>query len=123
MELKPTDKELEILQVLWDKGGCTVKDVQDALGGLDTNGYTTILKMLQIMHEKGLITRQKEGKQHRYEAAVSREKTQGQVLDRVIETVFMGSASSLVLQLLGQGKTSEAELNAIRKYLDSIKPD
>lgn len=119
-EQKPTDKELEILQVLWEKGPCAVKDVHEAMGGDQSNGYTTILKFMQIMHEKGLLTRQKSGKLHLYQAASSREKTQQQILNRMIDTVFKGSASQLILSALGNSKASAAELSQIKDYLNKM---
>src|SRR5688572_22837096 len=93
---KPTEKELEILQILWEKGPAAVKTVHEALGGETKNGYTTILKLLQIMHEKGLVTRQKSGKLHLYKAVVTQETTRQQIIDKMINTVFQGSAMQLV---------------------------
>ena len=88
--IKATEKELEILQIIWKKGATSVKDVHEALGGDEENGYTTILKLMQIMHEKGLVTRQKSGKLHLYEAVPTLEKTRQQILDKMIQTVFQG---------------------------------
>jgi BlaI family penicillinase repressor len=118
---KPTEKELEILQILWIKGPVAVKDVHEAMGGEDSNGYTTILKLLQIMHEKGLVTRQKSGKLHLYKANASQEKTQQQMVDKIIDTVFQGSAMQLVLSALGNKKSSKAELMEIKKYLEKLE--
>src|SRR5690606_27344977 len=95
--IKPTEKELEILQILWKNGPVAVKDVHESMGGDDKNGYTTILKLLQIMHEKGLVTRQKSGKLHLYKAAASQEHTRQFMLDKMIHTVFQGSAMQLVM--------------------------
>src|ERR1700750_1855891 len=97
---KPTEKELEILQILWQKGPVAVKDVHEIMGGEKENGYTTILKLLQIMFEKGLVTRQKSGKLHLYQATASQESTQQQMIDKIISTVFQGSASQLVMSAL-----------------------
>ena len=88
--IKTTEKELEILQIIWERDAVSVKDVHEALGGDNANGYTTILKLLQIMHEKGLVTRQKSGKHHLYKAVPSLEKTRQQLLDKMIRTVFQG---------------------------------
>jgi len=118
---KPTEKELEILQILWEKGAAAVKDVHEALGGEQANGYTTILKLMQIMNEKGLVTRQKSGKLHLYEARVSQETTQQQMLDKMITTVFNGSAMQLVMSALGNKKSSKQELLEIRKYLEQLE--
>ena len=118
---KPTEKELEILQILWSKGPSAVKDVHESLGGDDANGYTTILKVLQIMHEKGLVTRQKSGKLHLYKAAATQESTRQQILDKMIHTVFQGSAMQLVVSALGNKKSTKEELQEIRKYLEQLE--
>jgi BlaI family transcriptional regulator, penicillinase repressor len=118
---KPTEKELEILQILWARGAASVKDVHEALGGEETNGYTTILKLLQIMNEKGLVTRQRSGKLHLYEAVASQKSTQLQVVNKMIETVFQGSAMQLVMSALGNNKSSKAELLEIRRYLEKLE--
>jgi predicted transcriptional regulator len=118
---KPTGKELEILQILWKNGPSSVKDLQAALGGDSTNGYTTILKLMQIMFEKGLLTRQKSGKLHLYKAVGTQENTNQQLLTRMIETVFEGSATQLVLHALGNNKSTPEELNEIRQYLDKLE--
>ncbi len=119
--VKPTDKELEILQVLWLTEAAPVKDVHEALGGEETNGYTTILKLLQIMHEKGLVTRQKKGKLHLYKAVPTRENTRQLMLDKMIETVFQGSSAQLVMSALGNKKSSKEELAEIKKYLEQLE--
>ena len=92
-DLKPTDKELEILKVMWGKDAVSVKEVHENLGGDKTNGYTTVLKLMQIMYEKGLVTRQKSGKLHLYKAVPSLESTQKQMVSRMIDSVFQGSAA------------------------------
>ena len=119
--VKATEKELEILQIVWKNGAVAVKDVHEALGGDEINGYTTILKLMQIMHEKGLLTRQKHGKLHRYEAVPTMEKTQQQIVDKMIQTVFQGSATQLVLSALGNRKSSKEDLQEIRKYLERLE--
>lgn len=119
--IKPTGKELEILQILWGKEGVSVKEVHEAMGGETVHGYTTILKLMQIMHEKGLVTRQKNGKLHLYKAVPSLEKTRQQMLDKMIETVFQGSASQLVMSALGNNKSTKEELQEIRKYLEKLE--
>ena len=119
--VKATEKELQILQIVWKKGAASVKDVHEALGGEDTNGYTTILKLMQIMHEKKLLTRQKSGKLHLYEAVPTLEKTREQILDKMIQTVFQGSAAQLVMSALGNRKSSKEELLEIKKYLEKLE--
>jgi BlaI family penicillinase repressor len=119
--LKPTEKELEILQVMWGKQAVSVKEVHESLGGDEINGYTTILKLMQIMHEKGLVTRQKSGKLHLYEAVHSQENTRQQVLDKMITTVFQGSAAQLVMSALGNRKSSPEELQEIKRYLEKLE--
>ena len=119
--IKATEKELEILQIVWSKDAVSVKEVHEALGGDDSNGYTTILKMMQIMHEKGLVTRQKRGKLHLYKAVHSLENTRQHLLDKMIQTVFKGSASQLVMSALGNKKSSMEELRQIKEYLEKLE--
>jgi BlaI family penicillinase repressor len=118
---RPTEKELEILTIVWEKGPISVKDVHEKMGGDDNNGYTTILKLMQIMHEKGHLERQKSGKLHLYKAIASQENTQAQLIDKMIDTVFSGSAADLVMSALGTRKSSKGELKAIREYLDQLE--
>ena len=119
--IKATEKELEILQIVWSKDAVSVKEVHEALGGDDSNGYTTILKMMQIMHEKGLVTRQKRGKLHLYKAVHSLENTRQHLLDKMIQTVFQGSASQLVMSALGTSKSSKEEIKQIKAYLEKLE--
>jgi BlaI family penicillinase repressor len=120
---KPTDSELEILRHLWKHGPSTVRDVNDALNIGKEVGYTTTLKLMQIMADKGLVSRILEGKTHIYEAAVSEENTQQQLLDKVMHTAFGGSMSRLVMQALGQNQASAEELQQIREMLDKLEGD
>lgn len=120
-EIKPTESELEILQVLWQKSQATVREVHDELSRSRDIGYTTALKLLQIMYEKGLVTRDDSSKTHIYQPAVSREKTQKQMVGKMISTLFSGSPSELVMQALGNHKASEAELDEIQKLLDNLR--
>ncbi len=120
-EIKPTEKELEILQAMWGKEAVSVKEVHEALGGDNANGYTTILKLLQIMYEKGLVTRQKNGKLHLYKAVSSQESTQKQIVTRMIDTVFGGSAAQLVISALGNNRSSSDEIEQIKKYLEKLE--
>ena len=119
--LKPTDSELEILQVLWEKDEATVREVHEELSKTKVSGYTTTLKLLQIMFEKKLVSRDDSAKTHIYQAAISRQKTQKQFLDKMINGLFYGSSTQLVLQALGNQKASKNELDEIQKYLDNLK--
>ena len=119
--IKPTESELEILQVLWDRGQASVRDVHEELLKSKEAGYTTTLKLMQIMHEKGLVKRDDSIKTHIYQAAVSREKTQKHLLGKMIDTLFAGSPTQLVLQALGNHKASDSELEEIQKLLDNLK--
>lgn len=118
---KPTESELEILNILWAKGPCTVREVHEILEKSKEAGYTTTLKLMQIMHEKDLLRRDESSRTHIYTAAISREQTQGQIIKKMIDTVFNGSATSLVMQALGSGKTTAKELEEIRQYLEKIE--
>jgi BlaI family penicillinase repressor len=117
---KPTESELEILQILWDKGACTVRDVHEILEQSKDAGYTTTLKLMQIMHEKGLVSRDTSSKTHIYRALVNQEKTQQHLVDKMIDNVFNGSAARLVMQALGGHKASKDEIDSIKKYLDEL---
>ena len=119
--LKPTDSELEILQVLWEKGNATVRDVHEELVQVKDCGYTTTLKLMQIMFEKGLVLRDDSNRSHIYEANVSRETTQKQLMDKMVDSVFSGSHSQLVMQALGAHTPSRKELEEIQQLLDSYK--
>lgn len=119
--IRPTESELAILQVLWERGASTVREVHDVLTKQKAAGYTTTLKLLQIMHVKGLVKRDTASRSHVYEAAVSREKTRGLLVDRMITTLFQGSSSGLVMQALGHHRASKEELKEIRKYLEGLE--
>jgi predicted transcriptional regulator len=121
--IKPTDSELEILQILWQKGNCTVREVNEALNQSRVGevGYTTTLKMMQIMYEKGLISRNDSSKTHIFNAVAKEEDTQKQLLDRFMDSVFKGSAMKMVVQALGNQKTTPEELSAIKKLIDEIE--
>ncbi len=119
--LKPTDSELEILQVLWEKGDATVREVHEDLMQTKDCGYTTTLKLMQIMFEKGLVLRDDSSRTHIYHANVSREKTQKQLMDKMVDAVFSGSHTQLVMQALGAHTPSRKELEEIQQLLDSYK--
>jgi predicted transcriptional regulator len=116
---KPTDSELAILAVLWDAGPSTVRQVHDALQG-DT-GYTTVLKMLQIMTEKGLVERDESQRSHIYRARIPQEQTQAQLVTDLLHKAFGGSAASLAMSALSQKPASADELAEIRKLLKKLE--
>ena len=118
---KPTESELEILNIIWEKGPSTVRDVHEVLEQSKEAGYTTTLKLMQIMHDKKLLDRDTASKSHIYTASVSQEKTQGQLVKKLIDSMFNGSASQLVMQALGNHKTNKKELDEIKKYLEEIE--
>jgi len=120
METKPTESELEILQVIWKMGQCTVRDVHEVLMKNKDAGYTTTLKLMQIMHDKGLVERDTTSKTHLYKAVITREQAQKTALDKIIATVFKGSTSDLVIQALGNHRASKDEIDAIKNYLDQF---
>lgn len=119
--LKPTESELEILQVLWEKKNATVREVHEILSEQKDAGYTTTLKLMQIMHEKGIVTRDDSSKTHVYQPNISREKTQQHLLGKMMNGLFGGSTSQLVMQALGNKKPSKTEIDEIQKLLDELK--
>ena len=114
---KPTDAELAILTVLWSRGPSTVRQVAAAMDR--EGGYTTVLKLLQIMAEKGLVTRDESARTHIYEAAYTEDQTQQQLVMDLVERAFDGSAAKLVLQALASKKATPEELDEIRKLLNT----
>jgi predicted transcriptional regulator len=118
---KPTEAELEILRVLWDFGANSVRFVNEKLNEQREIGYTTTLKLMQIMHEKGLVVRNTDTRSHIYEAALPKEETQRNLLENFVDNVFSGSASNLVMQALGSGKTSLHELAEIKALIAKIE--
>jgi BlaI family penicillinase repressor len=120
---KPTESELEILQVLWNKDAATVRTVHEELSKTKDSGYTTTLKLMQIMFEKGLVTRDDSNKTHIYQPAVTKEKTQKQFLNKMIDTLFAGSSTNLVLQALGGHAASEEELEKIQELITQLKKE
>ncbi len=117
---KPTEAELAILQVLWERGPSTVRLVQDQLASSRGTGYTTSLKLMQIMFEKGLLLRDDSNRSHIYSAATSRQTTQRQIIGQLLDQVFEGSAQQLILQALSAKKSSRAERDEIRKLIDKL---
>ncbi len=123
-ENNPTQKEYLILKVLWRLGPSTVRDVHEELietPGVKKVGYTTTLKMMQMMHGKGFLDRNEEGVSHIYKANISEKEDTEKILDEMVDRRFRGSASKLVLQVLGKHKTSQKELNEIRAFLDDLE--
>ena len=118
---RPTDAELAILRVLWQRGAGTVRQVQEELSLTRPVGYTTVLKFLQIMTAKGLVCRDESRRTHVYQARLARERTQRQLVRDIVERAFGGSSAQLVAQALTTGSTSPAELREIRKLLDELE--
>ena len=118
---RPTDAELEILTVLWSRGPSTVRDIHETIAARKPTQYTTVLKMLQIMAEKGLVHRDEAQRAHIYEAARAREWTQKQLAGDLLERGFNGSATRLMQGALAGRKTSRAELAELRKLLDDYE--
>jgi predicted transcriptional regulator len=121
VNIEPTKSELEILQVLWQHGPSTVRFVNDQLNEQKREvQYTSTLKLMQIMFEKGLLTRDDSSMKHIYTAAIEEKKTKGVLLDRFITSMYNGSASQLMMQLLGNKKTTKKELDEIRDLLNKM---
>lgn len=118
---RPTDAELKILTVLWDRGPSTVREVHEALIQRKSAQYTTVLKLLQIMTEKRLVSRDETERAHRYETSRPREWTQRQLAGDLLQRAFGGSAKSLMLGVLSTQKTSKKELAEIRRLLDQYE--
>ncbi len=119
--IKPTESELEILNILWQNSPATVKYVNDELNKSKDTGYTTTLKLMQIMHEKELLTRQREGRSHLYSPTIEESETKQAILDKMLETAFGGSAGKLVMQALGNNKTTSEELQQIKKMIEKLE--
>ncbi len=118
---EPTKSEIEILQVLWQYGPSTVRFVNDQLNEQKRAvQYTSTLKLMQIMAEKGILIRDESSMKHIYSPAVEEQKTKSLLLDRFIDSIYNGSTSSLVMQLLGKGRTSKKELQAIKEMLKKL---
>ena len=129
--IKPTDSELEILHILWAHGPSTVRTVNDLLNeqrrvnqsAKESAGYTTTLKLMQIMFEKGLVTREEEGRTHAYTAVVRESDTQGLLLQQFVDNAFRGSTARLVMQALGNHDASTAELDEIKALIAKIEQE
>jgi len=123
--MRPTDSELDILHVLWESGTATVRTVNERLNAMRGDareiGYTTTLKLMQIMFEKGLVSREEEGRTHLYAAAVPREATQSLLLQDFVTNAFKGSTAQLVMQALGNHHASAEELDEIKALIAKIE--
>jgi len=122
-QIKPTESELEILKILWSRGLATVREVHEELAKTKDAGYTTTLKLMQIMNEKGIVKRDDSMRTHIYQAAVNKERTQKHLLNKMIDSLFGGSPTQLVIQALGEGshKASPEELEKIQALLNNLK--
>jgi predicted transcriptional regulator len=118
---KPTAGELNILQILWERGPSTVRQVHDCLEEKTASGYTTTLKLMQIMAEKGLVRRDERERAHVYSAALKQAETQGRMVDDLVDRVFGGSAAALVMRALSSRRTSAEDLTEIRRMLDECE--
>lgn len=132
MKIKPTESELEILHILWEKGPSTVRTVNDLLNerrksdlyasrSKESAGYTTTLKLMQIMFEKGIVTRVEDGRTHSYTAAIREEDTQSLLLQQFVDNAFRGSTARLVMQALGNHEASSEELDEIKALIAQIE--
>ncbi len=119
--LKPTDSELEILQVIWLHGPVSVRFINDELNRKKQVGYTTTLKHMQIMTEKGLLMRTEEGRKHIYNVVLKEKETKNLLLDKFVKTAFGGSAMDLVMQALGNHQTTADELEDLKALIDKIE--
>lgn len=120
MKQKPTESELEVLSLIWQQGPLTVRQIHDQIKTNRAIGYTTTLKIMQIMYEKGMLGRTKHGKTHMYTAIEPQQKTQNGIVSRMVQTVFHGSTRDLVMHALGSSRPSKAELDEIKEYLDKL---
>ena len=118
---KPTESELEILSVLWEMKNASVRTVHESLSKHKDAGYTTTLKLMQIMHEKGLVARNESAKTHIYSPSFAREKAQEQYVGKMIRTLFSGSTSQLVLQALGKHKPTNQDLIDIKNLIEELE--
>ena len=118
---RPTDAELAILRVLWERGASTVRQVHETLADTRDTGYTTTLKLMQIMADKGLVRRNETARTHVYSAIAGQEQTQRQLVQDLVDRAFGGSAAQLVMRALGADGTTDAELREIRRLIDDYR--
>ncbi|WP_045856238.1 BlaI/MecI/CopY family transcriptional regulator [Teredinibacter purpureus] len=117
----PTQAELEILNILWESGELRVQDVHEKLSSIRTIGYTTTLKSMQVMVQKGLLDRRLDGRSHIYFTAIQETTTKNKLLSRFVDNTFRGSSSKLVMQLFGNNSVSKKEVDEIRSFLDNLE--
>ncbi len=120
-KFKPTDSELEILHILWEKGPSSVRDINDILNSRREVGYTTTLKLMQIMNEKGLVRRDTAAKTHIYIAVVREKETKNSLISDFVNVAFQGSSMNLVLQALGNSHSSPQELNELKDLISKLE--
>lgn len=118
---KPTESELEILSLLWELKEASVRQIHERLAETKDTGYTTTLKTMQIMHAKGMVTRDEENRSHIYKPATNQQETQNSLLKNLMSTAFGGSSKKLVMQALGQDNPSKDEIDEIRAFLDQLE--
>lgn len=123
MDIKPTESELEILAILWKLKKASVRQIHDILSETKETGYTTTLKLMQIMHAKGLVERNEQSRSHIYSPIRTEKETQKSLLKGFLSTAFGGSSKKLVMQALGQDRPSQEEINEIREFLDQIEKE
>ena len=123
MNAKPTESELEILSLLWQMKKATVREIHEKLAESKDTGYTTTLKIMQIMHAKGMLGRDEQNRTHVYFPSIEEKATQQQLVGNFMATAFGGSAKNLVMQALGQSNPSREELDEIRAFLDQLEKD
>lgn len=121
--IKTTESEMEILKILWEEGDSTVREVHDLLSASKSSGYTTTLKLMQIMHDKGLLYRNDETRSHVYSAAVKKESMQKQAVSKMISGMFKGSPAKLIMHALGNHRASKEEIGEIKKYLEEMEKE
>lgn len=121
MQTKPSDSELEIMQILWENGPLTVRDVNDSLNLVRRVGYTTTLKIMQIMTEKKMLTRDTTQRSHIYSPTLDPREVQKDILDHVLKTAFRGNRSNLVLGALGNGQASPSEMAEIKALIEEME--
>ena len=121
MQSPPTASELAILQLLWDNGPLTVRQVHDTVAEERDVGYTTTLKTMQVMFERGFLTREPQGRGHLYAAAIAKEDTQDKLLDNFLDRAFGGSVKGLVMRALGNRKTSRKDIKELKALIDRLE--
>lgn len=118
---KPTEAELEILSLLWEMKEASVRQIHERLAATKDTGYTTTLKIMQIMHAKGMVVRDEESRSHIYRPIANQKETQTSLLKNLVSTAFGGSSKSLVMQVLGQENPSKDDIDDIRAFLDQLE--